>query len=86
MDKVCDWIVKVGQALGDFLSWLLGFLPDDPLDLNTLLAVPDSVYNALRYVNWFVPIGTCLSIIITWYAALILYQIVRFALKAAQLI
>lgn len=82
---ICDAIVEVGEAIGRFLSWLLGFLPDDPLNLNKLLAVPDSVNNVLGYVNWFIPIGTCCSIILTWFTALILYQVVRFALNAAQL-
>ena len=84
--NVCEAIVEVGEAIGKFLAWILGFLPDDPLNLNNLLQVPSSVDRVLGYVNWFIPLGTCCSIILTWFAALILYQIVRFGLSAAQLI
>lgn len=82
---VCDAIIEVGEAIGRFLAWILSFLPDDPINLTELLKVPESVDNALAYVNWFLPIGTCCSIILTWFAALIIYQIIRFGLNAAQL-
>ena len=84
--KVCDVILDVCEGIKNVLEWLLGFLPDDPLDLDKLLAVPKAVQDVLGYVNWLVPLGKMLAMVATWFAAIMLYQVIRFGLKAAHVI
>lgn len=84
--KVCDIITEVCQGLANFLSWLLGLLPDDPLDLNSLLSPPQGVKEVLAWVNWLIPLRVMVSMIATWFAAIMLFQVLRFGFKALQLI
>ena len=79
-------ILNIGQAIGDFIRWIISFLPEDPYNLDEILTVPESVVRVLGFVNWLVPIGRCIQIILVWFAVIASIWFVRFLLKIAHII
>ena len=85
-DTISDIILNIGEALQSFFSWIISLLPDDPYNLSEVLTIPQAVTDVLAFVNWLVPIGRCLQLIITWITLSLLFWFVRALLKVFQLI
>ncbi len=85
-DTVVNVILAIGQGLKDFFSWIIGFLPDDPFDLNEVLTVPQVVRDVCGFVNWLVPIRRCLQLVLAWITLILAIWFVRVLLKLAHII
>ena len=83
---VSEAVQTVGNAIATFLSWLIGLLPDDPYKLSEVLAVPQAVRNVLGFVNWLVPIGRCVELILVWFGVVAGIWFIRFLLKLIHVI
>lgn len=79
-------LIAIGEAIGNFLAWLISFLPDDPFKLHEVLTVPDSVRRVLGFVNWLIPLQRCIDLVLIWFAVIASIWFIRFALKAAHVI
>ena len=66
--QIFDWL---GSALNSILGWVLFVLPDSPFKL--LSNSPISEY--INYINYFVPVGTCIKIGEAWLAAIVIFYL-----------
>ena len=60
------------EILDKFLSFLLSILPTSPFApmINSLEQMP-----YLGYINYFVPVGTCIKIGEAWLAAIVIFYL-----------
>lgn len=60
------------EILDKFLSFLLSILPTSPFApmIDSLEQMP-----YLGYINYFVPVGTCIKIGETWLAAIVIFYL-----------
>lgn len=76
-------ISKIVEFLKKVASLLLSWLPDSPFT-----AAIDSIEQSpwLGYVNWFIPVGTLISIGTLWTAAIAVFYIYQMALRWAKVV
>lgn len=76
-------IAKIKAFLQAVAAVLLSFLPDSPFK-----PFIDSVEKAewLHYLNWFVPIGTFVSIGIAWVGAIVVFYTYQMILRWAKVV
>ena len=78
-----DFLNAIGETLSGLGNKLIEILPKSPFyyfDAN-----PD-VKQVLRYLNWFIPIDTMLSITEGWLTAIALYYVYQAILRWAKII
>jgi hypothetical protein len=63
-----------------FITKILGFLPDSPFLLLEDLSNTD-FYTWIQFLNWFIPIGTFVSILEVWVAGICVYYVYQIALR-----
>lgn len=81
-ETISEIIISIGEGIGNALTWLFSFLPDDPINLqDTIFNIPLPVQNALSFVNWFVPVADCLLLISAWIVVILSIWFVRVFLK-----
>ena len=85
-DTISDIILNIGEALQSFFAWIISFLPDDPYNLSEVLTIPQAVTDVLAFVNWLIPLGRCLQIVLIWITCILLFWFVRALLKVFQVI
>lgn len=84
---VIDVILTIGEGIRDFFSWIIGFLPDDPINLNdTIFNIPQPIENALAFVNWFLPLADMLILLGAWITLILGIWFVRALMKLAHFI
>lgn len=76
-----DPIVKIALT---FAVWviILAILPASPF-LQFIVGVES---NALPYLNWFIPIGRCLTVMTVWWTAVITYYAISWILRQVGII
>ena len=73
-----DFLEKFGETVSSFGEKLIEILPKSPFyyfDANP------EVKQVLRYLNWFIPIDTMLSITEGWLTAIALYYVYQWILR-----
>lgn len=76
---------SIGQWVYDLAEKALGLLPDSPFAFLADMG-NNPVKEWLGYLNWFVPIGTIVSIMLTWCSAILVYYVVQIMLRWARAI
>lgn len=68
----------MNELLEKFLDFVLALLPLSPFTevIDSLESVP-----YLGYLNWFIPVGTCLKIGTLWLSAIIIFYIYSIILR-----
>lgn len=76
-------IAKITQFLQKIAAVLLSWLPDSPFS-----SVIDNIEGStwLGYVNWFVPVGTLVTIGTLWTAAIATFYVYQMALRWAKVV
>ena len=76
-------IASITAFLQKIAGVLLSWLPDSPFT-----DVIDSIQASswLGYVNWFIPVGTLMSIGATWTAAIAVFYVYQMALRWAKVV
>lgn len=64
---------KLGDLLIEMLNAVVLLLPDSPFIFLESNYIPEEVRNILPYVNWFIPVGTIVTIVEVWLSAVIIY-------------
>lgn len=72
------------SIIGQVSEFLKGILPLSPVKTILETQVINTEY--LRVLNWFVPIGLCVSVLEAWLAAIVLYYSIAGILRFASLI
>lgn len=73
-----DFLEKFGETVSSFGEKLIEILPKSPFyyfDANP------EVKQVLRYLNWFIPIDTMLSITEGWLTAIAFYYVYQWILR-----
>lgn len=71
------------NVIGQVSEWLKGFLPLSPF-LMLESVVIDQEW--LKVLNWFVPVGLCLSVLELWLSGIVIYYMISGILRFAHLI
>lgn len=58
---------------------VLGWLPESPFADSQFLAINDS--QGLSWLNWFFPVGDCISLTAKWVAAIAIYYLATIMLR-----
>jgi|LSQX01.2.fsa_nt_gb hypothetical protein len=66
LKKIVDWIMNL-------LNLVVNLLPDSPFIFLEADYIPEEISNILPYVNWFIPVGTIMTIVETWLVAVVIY-------------
>lgn len=66
------------RALEKFKDFLIAVLPHSPFQqyIDQWRGLP-----GLSWLNWFIPVRACLTILASWLAALVLYYLYRIILR-----
>lgn len=78
-----DFFKAIGETLSSLGDKLIEILPKSPFYY--FYANPE-VKQILRYLNWFIPIDTMLSITEGWLTAIAIYYIIQGVLRWAKII
>lgn len=72
---------------GGMVEWLLSLLPVSPFSGIALgtVTLSDAMDKGLGWLNWFVPVGSCLFLLSVWLSAAIIYGCVVAVRAVAQL-
>lgn len=83
---ITGFLEMLTQTVFDLLSKILGVLPAMPFDLSVLEAFKQSklVITVLSWINYFVPVSTCLAILTTWSVAMMTYIGFKMAIKYSK--
>lgn len=80
-EQILKWFSSIGDAFVSIWNFVLLLLPKSPF---VYLDMVPAVQQVLGYVNYFVPISTCLTIleawllsIIGWYATMVILRWVK---------
>lgn len=74
MDSIPSWLY-------DFLNSVLDLLPDSPFQ-GFFTTFPGSDFQQiLKYINWFVPIGTFATILTAWLSAIIIWYVIAMIMR-----
>lgn len=79
MTKVANWLIDLIYAM---VMGILNLLPDSPLRFHFDGAWADM----FGYVNYFVPFGTCVQILVAFTGAVAVWYVLRWILRLAQYI
>lgn len=70
-------IVKIVLTIAMF-TLLLAILPDTPF-MQFLIQLNELPY--LNYLNWFVPVGRCLTVMTAWWTCVVVYYGISWILR-----
>lgn len=79
MSGVLNWLI---EQFAKAVEAVLSVLPDSPIQ--RYLVSNQDVVEILGYVNWFVPIGTMMTILTFFLTATAIWYAVRWLLRFAQ--
>lgn len=74
LKNIWTWIKNIANAV-------VLLLPDSPFKFLEENYVPDGVKELLPYLNWFIPVGTILTILELWLTAVAVYYIYQAILR-----
>jgi hypothetical protein len=76
-------IAKFNTFLQSIVAALLTILPNDPFKqyINNI-----SISPYVKYINWIIPVGSCLTILTAWLAAIAVFYIYQIALRWAKVV
>ena len=76
-------IEKLNSFLQTIAAALLTILPNDPFKpfINNIAISP-----YVKYINWLIPVGTCVTILTAWLSAIAVFYIYQIALRWAKVV
>lgn len=76
----------LSSGLTDLAKKIISFFPADPIQGAVAAAGNGPVGQWLGILNWFVPVGTILSILELWLSAIAVYYIYQIVLRWVKVI
>lgn len=70
----------INSAIGwltDMIGKVVDLLPDSPFNFD----VPDYVTDIIGYINFFVPVGTFVKILVAWTAAILVWYVASLLMR-----
>lgn len=68
--------------LKSIIAWVIDLLPDSPFQFD----VPPFIQELLGYINYFIPIGFMVKILLAWTACIAVWYVVQVAARWAKVI
>lgn len=68
----------IATFINSFLSSIFVFLPESPFK-EFVTAFSDN--EILQYLNWFIPVGEFISILLVWLSAIVIYYAYQIILR-----
>lgn len=78
-----QWIPKFFLQAAE---WALSILPDSPFLIIDSIQTDAVIYEYIQYINWFVPVSACVSLLAAWCGCILTYYIVQIVLRYVKAI
>ena len=77
---ISDSLVEIGRAI-------INIFPDSPIQTALQeIETNETIQQWLRYVNWFIPVHTMLTIFNIWLSAVLIYYVYQIVLRWVKVI
>lgn len=73
------------SAVYNAIEGALGILPDSPFQFLQEMS-NSTIYQWLKWLNWFVPINSFVSIFAAWCSAILVWYVIQIILRYAKAI